>query len=643
MPNQTKKTTKSRNVQKPTQPVEGESISPELRTKIKDFKEMFPKYKQSTNSDIIAIFEEFNNDYNAAVYGVLNGLVQTTCTESWQTAGKKPKKKNTGARGRSVTPKNRNDYGERRNTNSNRGQSANTRTSNRGGRTPSTSSRSTSTTSNDNTSQPQAPKPADNPAPPPTKAATQQPQRPPVKENVTQPKPTSQPVTERLSYANVAKSREAWNPNNIGKNNVATKTQTPPAAAAAAATEPNTPSTTTTPVKVEESAPVSTISPTNVQSKPNQTTQAPQNTIVTPTGNANPFNAPKQAVPERQPRVGVLLPGNFTSDDRLSFQFGNLGMLQEEEPTPSAAPTTTTPSAAAKEPEISSANKQPTSNTRMQPHTKSNESQQASEMGKMNANEISSNEMPIGGIPMNQYSPYPMYPGMESVDPSVRPMHFYPDQYNAYSRGDAKYPGRNSGSSNYSGRDSSSKFNSSESSGDKNTGSNAQAAQTPYPYGPYPMYGPPFVNQFHGGSYGNQFYHGFYKNPAFPPGGYNFSNNGMGYAQSEDEYRQKPGQYYSSQEGSLQSGASTGKSSTQSTSPPKQAQSIEGGNYQSGPSSGFPKNQSSTDYYQDGYMGSSFMSTPPFGYPPMGGAYPPQQPQQPTQSSQSSGSQNRNY
>ena len=49
------------------------------------------------------------------------------------------------------------------------------------------------------------------------------------------------------------------------------------------------------------------------------------------------------------------------------------------------------------------------------------------------------------------------------------------------------------------------------------------------------------------------------------------------------------------------------------------------------------------NYYQDGYMGSSFMSTPPFGYPPMGGAYPPQQPQQPTQSSQSSGSQNRNY
>lgn len=51
------------------------SIAPELKEKISNWKEMFPQYKQSTNEDIIAIFDEYNDDFEAAVNGALNGKI----------------------------------------------------------------------------------------------------------------------------------------------------------------------------------------------------------------------------------------------------------------------------------------------------------------------------------------------------------------------------------------------------------------------------------------------------------------------------------------------------------------------------------------------------------------------------------------
>lgn len=53
--------------------IEQPSLSSDLKSKIIKFKEMFPQYKQSTNDDIIAIFEEYNNDFEGAVYGAMNG------------------------------------------------------------------------------------------------------------------------------------------------------------------------------------------------------------------------------------------------------------------------------------------------------------------------------------------------------------------------------------------------------------------------------------------------------------------------------------------------------------------------------------------------------------------------------------------
>ena len=50
----------------------GDTLPEETKTQIKTFKEMFPKYKSSTNDDILAVFAEFNNNFEAAVYGVMN-------------------------------------------------------------------------------------------------------------------------------------------------------------------------------------------------------------------------------------------------------------------------------------------------------------------------------------------------------------------------------------------------------------------------------------------------------------------------------------------------------------------------------------------------------------------------------------------
>ena len=83
------------------------ALPKDLKQKIINFKEVLPQYKQCTNDDIIAIFEEYNNDYEAAVYGAMNGLFflflfapshsfsglsTNKPTSGWQNVGQKKKK-----------------------------------------------------------------------------------------------------------------------------------------------------------------------------------------------------------------------------------------------------------------------------------------------------------------------------------------------------------------------------------------------------------------------------------------------------------------------------------------------------------------------------------------------------------------------
>jgi hypothetical protein len=73
------------------------ALPKDLKQKIINFKEVLPQYKQCTNDDIIAIFEEYNNDYEAAVYGAMNGLSTNKPTSGWQNVGQKKEKENKGA------------------------------------------------------------------------------------------------------------------------------------------------------------------------------------------------------------------------------------------------------------------------------------------------------------------------------------------------------------------------------------------------------------------------------------------------------------------------------------------------------------------------------------------------------------------
>jgi len=78
---------------KPAQATPGDTIPEDTKQQIKTFKEMFPKYKSSTNDDILAVFAEFNNNFEAAVYGVMNNLVTNKPSAGWQSVDKKKKKK----------------------------------------------------------------------------------------------------------------------------------------------------------------------------------------------------------------------------------------------------------------------------------------------------------------------------------------------------------------------------------------------------------------------------------------------------------------------------------------------------------------------------------------------------------------------
>lgn len=66
-------TTKNSSTQQTKNTHNEQALSSDLKSKIIRWKEMFPQYRQSTNDDIIAIFEEYNDNFEAAVDGALNG------------------------------------------------------------------------------------------------------------------------------------------------------------------------------------------------------------------------------------------------------------------------------------------------------------------------------------------------------------------------------------------------------------------------------------------------------------------------------------------------------------------------------------------------------------------------------------------
>ena len=108
-----------------------------------------------------------------------------------------------------------------------------------------------------------------------------------------------------------------------------------------------------------------------------------------------------------KPRVGVLLPGDFTSDDSMSFQFGNLGLLEDDLVARNQATSVT-------ESEISKTSQNPPVNVQS---TKSQEVQNNNNLSKQNEQEQES----MGPSPSPMNMPYgspqfPIFPGMETGD-----------------------------------------------------------------------------------------------------------------------------------------------------------------------------------------------------------------------------------
>jgi len=537
-----------------------QSIPKDLKEKIITFKDMFPQYKQSTNDDILAIFEEYNNDYEAAVYGTVNGLSTNKPSAGWQAVGQKKKKKMRG-QSRSQFTNQKNSRTNSKNDSTDRGRRGNSRghsnagSSSRGRATAASTStkisappswgeqnNSISTPSPPQNSQPSR---STNPEPPivsPTPPVTQAP--PSQKVSVQNSTPSSVPQTGgRLTYANVARSREAWNPNaRPPKKDTVQPKEAKPQPPAEPQVQMQPPLQQQQPQervieRPAEHIPERPILSTNVQqtqqtansstaapSAPSQTfsQQSPptvQKSQETHSSSQNVLSSGSLTPKAEKPRVGVLLPGNFASEDSsMTFQFGNLGLQANDlvagHPSePQEIPSTQSGSMPSN-PAVRHSKPQDTQSSTPKPDQEPDHS-----------------AMPMGPPYTHQY---PMY-AMESADPALArgPPMFYPDYQHGYSR-DGKYRGNNT--QNASGRgEGNAKFSSPD------TANTAQPSQ-PFHYG-YPMYPAPY--QFPGGSYGNQFY-GYGYNPKFPGYSGNYGNT-MAY---EDEYKHRmPGQYYPGQEG----------------------------------------------------------------------------------------------
>jgi len=448
-------------------------------------------------------------------------------------------------------------------------------------------------------------------------------QQAPIQQTVQKPTSVTQNTGGRLSYANVARSRQAWNPNANKSAPQSTKNEN------VQPNEPNVPQAVEKPVQqTQQAAPVAP--PQNVQSVPvsaslpSQSFSQPQSTTSNVAAVQKPqaqTQDPSVNIPKAEkPRVGVLLPGNFASEDSMSFQFGNLGMLDDDLGAGSSRPA---------ESEIPKTQQQPSQS--IPSGNPPRQSDQQNTAAKANEGASSQHEQEQGqGFPMHNFPQgYPMYP-MESGDPRGPPMAYFPDSY-AYSR-DGKYRGGNSQNASAGRGEGNSKFSS-----DSASGAQAPAGQ-PFPYG-YPLY-PPY--QFPGGSYGNQFY-GYGYNPKFPGYSQSYANSAMSYT-PEDEYKHRmPGQYYQQGQEQTSSAPRDSKSGSQTSgSQGKQSSSSQGkssasnasanagssangagvppgmeGNFQQGDF----KNSPSADFYSGMEYNSSFMSPPFF--------HPAQQPQQP--------------
>jgi len=569
----TKHTAKNTNMEPP--------LPQDLKEKIANWKEMFPQYRQSTNDDIIAIFDEYNNDFEAAVYGAMNGLITSKPAGGWQSVGQKKKKKTTAQKGQTTNQKSHrtaptSDTSNRGRKSANRGQSSNRGASNRqkdsrprntnppkstpksssnpppvnstpaqswtnekdipwtneSWTNPTESSTTTAWTSDANTSDWKSeatPQPKQNSAsvanvtphtsnPTPTQQVIQKQSQQPVQNS------TVQNTGERLSYANVARSRQAWNPNNkpaqiAKKENVQLPNEPTTQVADTKLTPQQAPQTSSAPVSVPSNAPVSVPSQTFSQQPTSSTPlqKAPQaESNIAPQPSTSPATVSK---PEK-PRVGVLLPAS--NYEGVAFQFGNLGLRDEDlvaSSRPSESPKEQIPAAG-----------QSLSSVNSSQHT-SNKPDSAN-IPKSDSSLVSNqeNEVNVMPAPMQGYPQYQVYPTVDSTEHGLRgvPMFFPGETYqpHGYMRPEGKYRGNQSGSpSGGRGEASSSKF------------STDQGAQTvpgqPFHYG-YPMYSP---YQFPGGSYGNQFY-GYGFNPKFSYS-QNYGNTGMPYALDEESSKQR--------------------------------------------------------------------------------------------------------
>merc|ERR1712137_180870 len=591
----------------------GDTLPEETKTQIKTFKEMFPKYKSSTNDDILAVFAEFNNNFEAAVYGVMNNLVVNKPSAGWQSVDKKKKKKNQGTRSNSTNPRGRANDTESRNRRDNResrGQSTNRGSSSnrpRGG---------PSSQANRPSGRPSEPKPT----PPPTqtkapvapseqpKPQTQAPSGPtpvsvppgsawgprgpaaaataprntpasnqsthtPVQKSTApvQAQKPSNAAPSNAPYAEVAKTRQAWKPQSAAGNAPASQNVSAPA----------------------KSEPVAKSAPQPVEQKPvdAQPAQqaAPIPVEVSPVVSEPAAPAQESLLKpkaEEKPRVGVLLPGNFSGED-MSFQFGNLGLSFGDSELGGRV-----------QEDIKSGSSLVNDSSRVP-----NSLGSGSNNGDMQRLSASKQDQEVEtGMP--QFSPYPGYPGMEAPGMGAPPhMSMYYPEANRGAEGKFQ---RGPNSQNYSsGRDNA--------SGKFPEGAGPQAAQG-YPY--YPIYG--FPNQYPGASYGNHMAYGY--RPNFYQ---NFT--GMPYTPEEDYKMRSMAYGYGPQE-SVPSGKSQGSSSGGQKQ--RKDNSSEGG---FSAESNYAKNP--TDYYQQDMYGSFNQQY----YPMMGQHYqPPPQPQQPQQSSQQS-------
>lgn len=195
----------------------------------------------------------------------------------------------------------------------------------------------------------------------------------------------SKPVTkEQVASPNPSQSTSNYNAESVSTTNQSNKTAT---ATSTNNSAPSSQNVQSTPVSAPTpSAPSSTFTATHTTNSSN--IQKPIEEI-----QPNPTSQIQQK-PIEKPRVGVLLPGNFANDDSMSFQFGNLGILEDD--------LVATRNSVIDTPDLSNTQNTQTSNssrTTKVPEVQSNKNDQSQSEHENNPSQMNPH-----------YSQFPMYP-----------------------------------------------------------------------------------------------------------------------------------------------------------------------------------------------------------------------------------------